>query len=113
MYGPTDGPVRTRDGLVVILVTRLNGAAFALNPDLIERADSTPDTVVTLVDGTKYVIAESVPDFIELVRQYRGSVIAEAHRQVDAPVETRRRGTPRATDDETAAKVVPLHPRER
>src|SRR5438552_4265230 len=91
-------PEKIKDGLVVILVTRLNGAAFALNPDLIERADSTPDTVVTLVDGTKYVIAESVPDFIELVRQYRGSVIAEAHRQVDAPVETRRRGTPRATD---------------
>ena len=42
---------------VVILVTRLNGAVFALNPDLVERADCTPDTVITLVDGTKYVIA--------------------------------------------------------
>ncbi|HKS99857.1 MAG TPA: flagellar FlbD family protein [Rugosimonospora sp.] len=114
----------------MILVTRLNGAAFALNPDLIERADSTPDTVVTLVDGTKYVIAESVPDFIELVRQYRASVIAEAHRQVDEPADPRRGGAqrtdgtgtqssaghrPRAIGDEheTAAKVVPLHPRER
>ena len=45
----------------MILVTRINGAVFALNPDLVERADCTPDTVVTLVDGTKYVIAESVP----------------------------------------------------
>jgi flagellar protein FlbD len=93
-------------------VTRLNGAAFALNPDLVERADSTPDTVVTLVDGTKYVIAEPVTDFIELVRQYRASVIAEAHRQVDAPTEVRRRGAPRAHDEE-AGKVVHLHPRER
>jgi flagellar protein FlbD len=98
---------------VVILVTRLNGAAFALNPDLIERADSTPDTVVTLVDGTKYVISEAVPDFIELVRQYRASVIAEAHRQVDAPTEGRRRGMPRNRENEAAGKVVPLHPRER
>jgi flagellar protein FlbD len=97
----------------VILVTRLNGAAFALNPDLIERADSTPDTVITLVDGTKYVIAESVPEFIELVREYRASVIAEAHRQVDAPTEVRRRGTARSHDDEAAGKVVQLHPRER
>jgi flagellar protein FlbD len=97
----------------VILVSRLNGAAFALNPDLIERADSTPDTVVTLVDGTKYVIAESITEFIELVRQYRASVIAEAHRQVDAPVEGRRRGMARSHDGEAAAKVVPLHPRER
>ncbi len=96
----------------MILVTRLNGAAFALNPDLIERADSTPDTVVTLVDGTKYVIAETVADFIELVRQYRASVIAEAHRQVDAPAETRRRGGSRAVDETEPAKVVQLHPRE-
>jgi len=112
----------------VILVTRLNGAAFALNPDLIERADSTPDTVITLVDGTKYVIAESVPDFIELVREYRASVIAEAHRQVDAgpgaapagaaqpgpthsgPVPAKRL---RAVSSEHEAAVVPLHPRER
>ena len=37
----------------MILLTRLNGPVFALNPDLVERADSTPDTVITLVDGTK------------------------------------------------------------
>ena len=35
----------------MIIVTRLNGPPFALNPDLIERADATPDTVLTLVDG--------------------------------------------------------------
>ena len=28
------------------MLTRLNGAPFALNPDLIERAESTPDTVI-------------------------------------------------------------------
>ena len=35
----------------MIIVTRLNGPPFALNPDLIERADATPDTVLTLEDG--------------------------------------------------------------
>src|SRR5436305_13125199 len=64
--------------IVVILVTRLNGPPFALNPDLIERADATPDTVVTLVDGTKYLISETVEEVIELVRGYRASVIALA-----------------------------------
>jgi flagellar protein FlbD len=59
-------------------VTRLNGDGFALNPDLIERADATPDTVVTLVDGTKYVISESVPELVALVRDYRAAVIAAA-----------------------------------
>jgi flagellar protein FlbD len=93
----------------VILVTRLNGPEFALNPDLVERADSTPDTVVTLVDGTKYVIAESVEEFIDLVRVYRASVLAEATRFTDPTPEPRRT---RDTRD-TGGKIVPIHSRER
>jgi len=92
----------------VILVTRLNGPQFALNPDLVERADSTPDTVVTLVDGTKYVISESVDEFIALVRLYRASVLAEAQRFTDLPTEPARR-----TTRDTGGNVVPMHPRER
>ncbi len=92
----------------MILVTRLNGPQFALNPDLVERADSTPDTVVTLVDGTKYVIAETVGEFIELVRLYRAGVLAEAQRFTDVPAEPSRR-----THRDGGGKVVPMHPRER
>jgi flagellar protein FlbD len=62
----------------MIVVTRLGGPTFAVNPDLIERAESSPDTVVTLVDGTKYVIAESLDELIERIRAYRASVIAAA-----------------------------------
>ncbi|GAA0609541.1 hypothetical protein GCM10009547_09550 [Sporichthya brevicatena] len=62
----------------MIVVTRLGGPAFAVNPDLIERAEASPDTVVTLVDGTKYVIAETLVELIELIRTYRASVIAAA-----------------------------------
>lgn len=69
----------------MILVTRLNGAVFALNPDLVERVDATPDTVVSLLDGTKYLISESVPRFIELVREHRAAVIALAHQMEDDP----------------------------
>ncbi len=43
----------------MIMLTRLSGSAFVLNADLIERLDATPDTVVTLVDGKKYVVAEA------------------------------------------------------
>jgi len=92
----------------VILVTRLNGAVFALNPDLVERADCTPDTVITLVDGTKYVIAESVPEFIDSVRHYRASLISQASR-LDAD-ET---AAAPANGDEQTAVVVPLHRKER
>jgi flagellar protein FlbD len=64
----------------VITLTRLSGSVFALNSDLIERVDSTPDTVITLVDGTKYVVREPLRDVVDAIREYRGAVIAESAR---------------------------------
>jgi len=67
----------------MIVVTRLNGPPLALNCDLIERAEATPDTVLTLVDGTKYVVQESVEQVIERVREFRASVVVLAKRLED------------------------------
>lgn len=63
----------------MIMLTRLNGQAFALNCDLVERIDITPDTVVTLVDGTKYLVAETAEEIIGLVRSFRASIVAHSH----------------------------------
>ncbi len=62
----------------MLQLTRLNGPVFALNPDLIERAEATPDTVVTLVNGSKYVIRESLEELTALIRAYRADIIATA-----------------------------------
>lgn len=98
----------------MILVTRLNGAVFALNPDLVERADCTPDTVITLVDGTKYVISESVPEFIDAVRHYRASLIAQASRIESEPIHHVSNENPDdETDPQATAKVLTLHRKDR
>src|SRR3546814_17397660 len=62
----------------MIALSRLNGSRFALNSDLIERIDASPDTVITLVDGTKYLMAESIDDVIDAVRAFRASIIASS-----------------------------------
>jgi len=62
----------------MISLTRLNGERIAVNPELIERAEETPDTVLTLVNGTKYVVHESLDDVIELFRLHRASILALA-----------------------------------
>lgn len=62
----------------MVTLTRLAGSVFALNSDLIERVDSTPDTVITLIDGTKYLVREPLEEVVDRVRRYRGSVIAAA-----------------------------------
>ena len=63
----------------MITVTRFNGPAFLLNPDLIERVEATPDTVIHLVGGNDYVIRESVDELIARVRESRAAVIALSH----------------------------------
>jgi flagellar protein FlbD len=94
----------------VILLTRLNGPVFALNPDLVERADCTPDTVITLVDGTKYLVAESLPEVVSLVRQYRASVVVEAQHLVGQTPDERADA---AAERVKETNVVRLHRRER
>jgi flagellar protein FlbD len=60
----------------MIRLTRLSGAPFVLNADLIERVDATPDTVITLGDGTKYVAAEDIDTVVTAVRLHRAEIIA-------------------------------------
>jgi len=55
----------------MILLTRLNGQTFALNPHQIEIIEETPDTVITLISGQKYVVKEPLDKIIELIINYR------------------------------------------
>ncbi|MBL8930930.1 MAG: flagellar FlbD family protein [Kineosporiaceae bacterium] len=52
---------------------------MAVNPDLIERAESTPDTVLTMIDGHKIVVVESLAETVELIRTWRATVVAQAY----------------------------------
>lgn len=63
----------------MIVVSRLNGEAFGLNADLIERVEAMPDTVVTLVDGKKLLVRESVEDIIDKVLHYRAAILRLAY----------------------------------
>ena len=62
----------------MIVITRLNGIRFGLNPDLIERIHETPDTTLFMIDGDKYIVTESMLHVIELITVYRASVVALA-----------------------------------
>ena len=71
----------------MIALTRLSGSVFVLNADLIERVDATPDTVVTLVDGKKYVVREDLGALVESVLAYRGEIVARGSRLDAAPAQ--------------------------
>jgi flagellar protein FlbD len=63
----------------MIILNRLGGQQVAVNPDLIERAEPTPDTVITMVDGHKILVCESVEEIVGAIRTWRASVAAEAY----------------------------------
>lgn len=71
----------------MIVLTRLNGARFALNPDLIERADANPDTTLLMVDGTTYVVTEPIDELVELIVDFRARVLSRADVSATAPLE--------------------------
>lgn len=60
----------------MILLRRLNGTQFGVNADLIERLEGNPDTVVTLVDGTKYVVSESIAEVVDRIIEFRARILA-------------------------------------
>ena len=102
----------------MILVTRLNGSVFAVNPDLIQRVDATPDTVITLVDGAKFVVTEPLAEIVERVMAFRARVVATAHsleETGDAHVlELPAHPTPTTTASDADGELpapVPLHRR--
>ncbi|MPV38999.1 flagellar FlbD family protein [Georgenia subflava] len=88
----------------MIIVRRLNGQPFAINPDLIERIEATPDTILVLLDGTKYIVNEPMDEVVRLIEEHRAAVVARSLRR-PATSET---APPRGTGD-----VVPLPTRHR
>lgn len=60
----------------MIMITRLDKRVVVLNADLIKTIESTPDTIVTLINGDTVIVRESVDEVvgraIEYQRQIRG-----------------------------------------
>mgnify|MGYP000703229798 CR=1 FL=1 len=58
----------------MIKVRRLNHKEVVINAELIQTVESTPDTVITLTTGEKFVVEDSVDEIIEKVVSYRRSI---------------------------------------
>ena len=60
----------------VIKLTKFNSEAnqkgeFVLNAEIIETIEETPDTVVTLTNGKKFIVDESMDDIVRRVVKYK------------------------------------------
>jgi len=69
----------------MIHLTRLNGNPLVVNSELIKCAESSPDTVLTLINGEKIVVLESCDEVVSRTIAYRARVDSEGSLARNAP----------------------------
>jgi flagellar protein FlbD len=59
----------------MIRLTRINRVPLVLNSDLIEHLEVTPDTVIAMTTGDKFMVLESADEVIQKVVEFRRSIV--------------------------------------
>lgn len=83
----------------MIVLTRFSSERIAINADLVARVETNPDTRVTLIDGSRYIVSESMEDVIRLVEEHKARVLVLAQ---SLPV----------TAERTPLGIVPTRPEQ-
>lgn len=58
----------------MIQLTRINHVPLVVNSDLIEHMEATPDTILSLTNGQKMVVRETMDEIITKVVQFRHAI---------------------------------------
>jgi flagellar protein FlbD len=69
----------------VIIVTGLGGDVMVVNVDLIVTIEQTPDTVITLVNGDKLIVRESLDQLVDRTVEFRRRGAAPREAVASAP----------------------------
>ncbi|MFA6433148.1 MAG: flagellar FlbD family protein [Elusimicrobiales bacterium] len=60
----------------MIKLHKLNGAEIVVNAELIESVEATPDTVLNLATGNRFLVKDSVQEVVDKVVEYKKKVYA-------------------------------------
>ena len=55
----------------MIKLTGFNKKEFILNAEIIEKIETMPETLITLINGKKYIVIESTDEVIEKILKYK------------------------------------------
>ncbi len=70
----------------MIVVHNVHGEPLAINGELIERVEGGNETHVTLVNGVRYIVSETVDEVVRLCRADRAEVRSMAQRLLALPL---------------------------
>jgi flagellar protein FlbD len=60
----------------MIQLTRLNNSKVSVNSDLIKWVEQNPDTVITLLNGEKLLVQETVEQVVDRVIEFRRQLLS-------------------------------------
>lgn len=71
----------------MIKLHRINEKEIVINAEMIMTVEAIPDTVISLYDGNKFVVKESIDEVTRKVIEYKGQIQVEAGlcREVGSP----------------------------
>ena len=55
----------------MIALQRFNGKQFVLNSDMIESIESTPDTLISLTNGKKVMVGNTIEDIVRKAIKFK------------------------------------------
>ncbi|MEK7287952.1 MAG: flagellar FlbD family protein [Elusimicrobiota bacterium] len=64
----------------MVTLHKLNGKEIVINSELIEAVEASPDTVVTLVTGNRYIVRDSVEVVIEKILEFKRKIYEQTGR---------------------------------
>ena len=59
----------------MINLTRINDTSIVLNAELIEFVEANPDTIISLSNGHKYLVKDTVDEVVKKVKEYKRSIL--------------------------------------
>lgn len=58
----------------MIMLTGMDNKDYILNADHIEKMEEVPETVITLTNGKKYIVLDSIQEVREKVIKYKNRI---------------------------------------
>ncbi|WP_298837156.1 flagellar FlbD family protein [Clostridium sp.] len=60
----------------MIRLTGFNKKEFILNAEVIEKIEMMPETLITLINGKKYIVIEEAEEVVEKVIKYKKRIFS-------------------------------------
>jgi len=98
---------------MIVLTHFGTGNRIAVNVDLIEKVEETPDTVITLVNGSRYLVQESLDQIIDELVEVKARILRLSNCTPE-PLDGKKlrllRGTQTSDEGDDAARGESVQP---